>query len=80
MKKQNVYKKVVDVTSSYLGPAADRFISRQIETHLNKKPNELTREDIYKLTDCVKVAIALLTGDGKIVDSYTQSLLELSKK
>lgn len=74
-----LYKEVIQVTQDYLGPAAERFISRQIETHLGKVPDELNPEDIAKLTDWVKMAIAVLTEDGKTVESYTQSLLQLSE-
>ncbi|HVE80946.1 MAG TPA: hypothetical protein VNA68_02285 [Candidatus Dormibacteraeota bacterium] len=76
----NLYSQVVEVTQSYLGPASERFIARQIETHLNKKPEELTPEDLAKLVDWVKIAVALLTEDGKTVEAFTQSLLALSKK
>ena len=82
MPKDNsgLYDEVVDLTKSYLGPAAERFITRQIKTHLNKKPEELSPEDLAKLADWIKVAIALLTEDAKIVQDYTNSLLKLAKK
>lgn len=75
-----LYPQVVKVTQDYLGPAAERFIARQIETHLKKKPEELTKEDLAKLIDWVKIAIALLTEDGKTVDDFTESLLKLAGK
>lgn len=75
-----LYHQVVDITTSYLGPAADRFITRQIKTHLHKDPDELTPEDITKLVDWIKIAIALLTEDGKMVQDYTDSLLKLVEK
>ena len=75
-----LYNEVVDLTKSYLGPAAERFITRQIKTHLNKNPEELSPEDLAKLADWIKVAIALLTEDAQIVQDYTSSLLKLAKK
>lgn len=75
-----LYHEVVNLTKSYLGPAAERFITRQIKTHLNKDPDELSPQDLAKLADWIKVAIALLTEDSKIVQDYTNSLLELAKK
>jgi len=74
-----LYNKVVDVTTGYLGPAAEKFITRQIQAHLGKNPSELTKEDIAKLTDWVKVAIAILTEDAKMVDDFTKALLELAE-
>lgn len=78
--KAQLYNEVVDITTSYLGPAAERFITRQIKTHLNKDPSELNPEDLAKLVDWVKVAIALLTEDSKTVQDYTNSLLQLAQK
>ena len=75
-----LYQEVVDLTKSYLGPAAERFITRQIKTHLNKDPDDLSPEDLAKLADWIKVAIALLTEDSKIVQDYTDSILRLAKK
>lgn len=77
LKKAELYKKLVQVTTDYLGPAAERFISRQIETHLHKTPDQITPEDIVKLVDWVKLAVALLTEDSKMVDDFTKSVLEL---
>ena len=42
-KPKSLYLKVVRITDHYLGPAADRFIRRQIENHLNKHPEELAQ-------------------------------------
>lgn len=75
-----LYNKVVDITTTYLGPAAERFITRQIKTHLNKEPAELTKEDLSKLVDWVKVAIALLTEDGEMVDAFAKSLMQLAQE
>ena len=75
-----LYHKVVAITTDYLGPAAERFITRQIRTHLNKDPSELTEEDLAKLVDWLKVAIALLTEDGKMVQDFADSLMTLAKK
>jgi hypothetical protein len=74
-----LYSQVVSITTSYLGPAAERFIARQIQTHLNKQPDELTKQDLAKLVDWIKIAIALLTEDGKVVEEYSASLMALSK-
>ena len=79
-RKTKLYQEVVDLTKSYLGPAAERFITRQIKTHLNKDPDELSPQDLAKLADWIKVAIALLTEDSQIVQNYTNSLLKLAKK
>lgn len=76
----NLYREVVGVTTLYLGPAAERFITRQIKNHLNKDPDDLNPKDLAKLVDWLKVAIALLTEDGKMVQDYTNSLLKLARR
>ena len=74
-----LYNQVVAITTSYLGPAAERFIARQIQTHLNKNPEDITPKDLAQLVDWIKIAIALLTDDGKVVEEFSASLMELSK-
>lgn len=78
--KTKLYREVVDITTSYLGPSAERFITRQIKTHLGKDPDELSPDDLAKLVDWIKIAIALLTEDDKMVQDYGKSLLKLARK
>jgi hypothetical protein len=73
-----LYSDVVQVTQDFLGPAAQRFIDRQIKTHINKDPHDLTASDIQKLAEWLKVAIALLTEDEQTVNRYTDNLLSLA--
>lgn len=73
----DLYHKVVEVTYEYLGPAAERFVMREIEAHLKKSPEDLTKEDVAKLHDWSRLAFALLTEDSSVVDAYSQSLLSI---
>jgi hypothetical protein len=75
----SLYTKVVAVTADYLGPAADRFISRQIRNHLHKTPETIARTDLADLIDWIKLAMALLTDDEKLIKEYITSLKELTK-
>lgn len=75
-----VYKEIVDVLYDYLGPAAERFLDREIEAHLHKKPDEITRNDVVKLHEWSRLAIALLAEDQKTVDDFSESLLAITKK
>ena len=74
-----LYDKVVRVTNVYLGPAADRFIARQVQNHLHKAPEELSRDDLLKLIDWIKVAVSLLTEDSEIVEEYAERLRQLAE-
>jgi len=40
---------VVKIAKLYLGPAAERFVDRQISGHLNKTASELTTGDLEEL-------------------------------
>ncbi len=73
----SLYDQVVQVTHVYLGPAADRFISRQVENHLHKPPQKLSTADLLSLIDWIKVVVSLITEDSDIVEEYTSELRKL---
>jgi hypothetical protein len=74
----SLYQRVVDVTNAYLGPAAERFIARQVQNHLGKSPEELQEADLEKLVDWIKIAIAMLTEDNHVVEELTDKLMRLA--
>lgn len=74
----SVYNRVVSITHSYLGPAANRFIARQVENHLHKSPEKLSSADLVDLIDWIRVAVSLLTEDSKIIEEYIDELLKLA--
>lgn len=75
---ESLYDRVVRITHIYLGPAADRFIDRQVQSHINKEPNKLTVADLELLIDWIKVAVSLLTDDVEIVEEYISQLQRLT--
>ena len=75
-----VYNNAILITRDYLGPATERFLDRQITFHLKKKPEQLTSEDIPKLAEWVKVSIAILTDDRKMVDEFNERIMSLATK
>jgi hypothetical protein len=76
---KSIYQQALLITKDYLGPAAERFISRQITFHLHKEPELLTKKDIPQLAEWVKISIAILTDDKKMVDDFTKRILKLVK-
>jgi hypothetical protein len=76
----SMYEKVVRVTHVYLGPAADRFIGRQIENHLKKQPQQLSAKDLVELIDWLRLSLSMLTEDKEIVEEYTRELYKLANK
>lgn len=73
-----LYTQVVRITHVYLGPAADRFIARQVQNHLHKEPDQLSQADLLKLIDWVRVAVSLITEDSAIVEEYIERLRRLT--
>ncbi len=67
MKDQNYYQQVVSATEEFLGPAAERFVNRQIEFHLGKPPETIGRDDIPRLKETLGAALGLLVKDETVV-------------
>lgn len=79
-KNSLVFNDVVRVTHIYLGPAADRFIARQVENHLHKPSEELTKEDLLSLLDWIRAVVGLITEDADIIEEYISELRKLAEK
>jgi hypothetical protein len=77
-KRSSVYDEVVSITHVYLGPAAERFISRQVENHLHKPPEQLSRDDLAGLIDWIKAVVSLLTEDNDIIEEYAAELEKIA--
>jgi hypothetical protein len=71
--------RVIDISQEYLGPAAERFVHRQITSHLGKKPDDLTTNDLGVLIDWLKLSFALMTDNGRLVEDYAKQLNTLEK-
>lgn len=75
----SIYRQVVAISHTYLGPASERFIDRQITNHLDKKPEELQSGDIHKLIDWIKIAVSFLTEDSDLIDEYIHQLKQIAQ-
>ncbi len=73
-----LYHQVVSITEEYLGPAAPRFVARQIASHFNKSPEELSIEDLPKLIEWSRVTLGLLTEDHQLINQYADKLSRLA--
>lgn len=65
MMAELLYEQTVTVVADYLGPAADRFLRRQLSFHLDKQPEHLASSDLPNLAEWVETALGLLTDDKK---------------
>lgn len=79
-RKNNYYQQVLKVTQEFLGPAAERFINRQIEFHLDKPPEVITKADVLTLRDSVQVALGLLINDQKVVNQAVKRFNSIVNK
>lgn len=79
-KASPIYRHVVHVTHEYFGPAADRFITRQVQNHLHKEPQELTSDDLSQLIDWIQVAVSLLSDDRFLIEAYISKLSAVTTK
>lgn len=77
--RASIKDEVVAISRDYLGPAAERFIDRQITTHLQKDPSAINRKDLIKLIDWIKLAFALLTDDDALVNEYIRRLRKVAR-
>jgi len=80
MTKTSIYDDVVTITYDYLGPAADRFVVRQIRNHLQKDPAELKRKDLRQLIDWIQLAMRLISSDVQVVDRYVADLERIARQ
>jgi len=80
MANTSLFDDLVAVTYDYLGPAADRFVVRQIRNLLHKDPAQLEKEDLRQLIDWIQIAMRLVTDDPKIVDRYVADLECMAEK
>jgi hypothetical protein len=78
MNAVNLYEQVVLITQEYLGPAADRFVTRIIGAHFDKDPNQLKKKDIPQLSQWIKISLGLLTDNRKIVDECEEKIMQLA--
>lgn len=74
-----LYSQMVAITSEYLGPAADRFLYRQVTNHLGIPPNALRKEDAKKLLTWIELAMTILINDDHVVEEYMDQLNQLTR-
>lgn len=69
-----LYEQVASVTEDYFGPAAPRYIERLISTRFHKPAAELRPEDMPELIEWVRLSVAVLTEQERVVEDLTSRL------
>jgi hypothetical protein len=75
--RESLYDQMVAITTEYLGPAADRFLYRQVVNHLGITPNNLNKSDARKLVTWIRLAMTILTNDEEMVEEYISEIERL---
>lgn len=75
---EGLYDNIVMIVENYLGPAAPRFVDRQIQFHLSKAPAEISPEDVPRLVEWIKISLALLTDNQATIEECAQRLISLT--
>ncbi|MDQ5972031.1 MAG: hypothetical protein QG553_190 [Patescibacteria group bacterium] len=71
------YRQLINATSELLGPASQRFIDRQIRNHLSIEPSDLTKADLKKLIQWLRLSVGVLTDDEALLYNYDLTLKKL---
>jgi hypothetical protein len=75
--KPRLYDQIVVITAEYLGPAAERFLYRQVTNHLGIPPTALNKRDLEKLLTWIRLAMIILTNDEQLVSEYMEQLRDV---
>ena len=74
----NLYKKVVDISEEFLGPAGERFMRRQIETHFDISAEKIQARHLPELVDWTRLTFNMITNDPQVVNDFANRLLGLN--
>lgn len=74
-----LYSNLVEAATDLLGPAADRFMTRHIENHLDIKPKDITPQHLPELEAWLKPSLCALTPDTAIIDVFILKIRSCGK-
>lgn len=74
------YDQILEITKDYLGPAAERFLGRQISSHIKKEPSNLQKSDIPMLAIRIRSGLMVLTHDERVVEEAYHRLSAIGDK
>ncbi len=77
MAGEEYYVRIVEITTDYLGPAAERFVSRQISSYFKKPPQNLQKGDIPMLAIRIRSGLLVLTKDTEVVDEAYKRITDI---
>lgn len=75
----SLFNDIVVLSGDYLGPAAERFVTRQVHFHLKKEPAELNHHDISQLVEWLRVSMSVITQNEKLIEEYMGRVTDLQE-
>lgn len=78
--KNDYYDKIIKIIEDYLGPAADRFVNRQVTLHIKKNPHDLQKDDVQMLAIRIRSGMLVLTHDETVVEEAFRRLTAVADK
>lgn len=70
---------LVNILRGQLGPATERFVDRQIISHLNKSPEAVGKQDLNVLVNWINISLNVLTEDKSQVQKCIENIKTLAK-
>ncbi len=71
-----LYDNLLEVARPYLGPAAEKFVQRQITTHLCVSPKQLTGQNLEELSKWCLISGKLVMAEAK-AQEFSQKVKSL---
>ncbi len=68
---------MMKVAVEYMGPAAERFMKRQVKSHLNKTLTTISKEDLPELAKWIEISAGLLI-DKEEAKQFKQEIKALA--
>ncbi len=76
----SVYDDVLGICQKYLSKDSQKFLDRQIKSHLNKKPADIDAKDTVELAKWSHVSGSLLVGNTKAEQMAKEIVALLDRK
>lgn len=73
-----LYEDVLRIVEDYFGPVAPRMMLRLIESHLDYRPEQLTKQDLPELIIWIKLTMAAVTEDTSLISECNGRLTALT--
>lgn len=78
--KKTIYQKIIAISEEYLGPAGERFMRRQIKTHLDIEPEKISKKHLDELANWAGLTFAVITNNAAEVDEFKKKLSAVASR